>query len=64
MEKVRTRHFQYTGLDDFDKSIEEQMNEFFESECVSAEQIISVKYSAHSTEGINTYTALVVYKTK
>jgi len=64
MEKIRTKHFQYTGLDDFDRSIDEQINEFFESEYIGADQLISVKYSAHSVGGINTYTALVVYKTK
>ena len=64
MEKIKTKHFQYTGLDDFDKSIDEQMNEFLESENISAEQLISIKYSAHSLGGISTYTALLVYKTK
>jgi len=64
MEKIKTKHFQYTGLDDFDKSIDEQINEFFESEYINADQLIDVQYSAHSVGGINTYTALVVYKTK
>ena len=64
MEKLRTKHFQYTGSDDYDKSIDIQINEFFESEYITADQLVSIKYSAHSTEGINTYTALVVYKMK
>ena len=62
MEIVKTKHFQYTGLDDYDKVIDEQINEFLESERISPEQLINIKYSAHSTEGINTYTALVIYK--
>ena len=62
MEKIKTKHFQYTGLDDYDKVIDEQINEFLESERISPEQLINIKYSAHSTEGINTYTALVIYK--
>ena len=62
MEKIRTKHFQYTGLDDYDKVIDEQINEFLESESIGADRLINIKYSAHSTEGINTYTALVIYK--
>lgn len=62
MEKVRTKHFQYTGLDDYDKSLDDQMNEFFDDEKIQAEQIIDIEYSAHSSQGINTYSALVVYK--
>jgi len=64
MEKIRTKHFQYTGLDDYDKSLDEQINEFLDSEYIGADQLISIKYSAHSVEGTNIYTALVVYKTK
>ncbi len=62
MEKVRTKHFQYTGLDDYDKSLDDQMNEFLDDEKIKAEQIIDIEYSAHSSQGINTYSALVVYK--
>jgi len=64
MKKVKTKHFQYTGLDDYDKSIDDQINEFFEIENIGADELIGVKYSAHSIGGINTYTALVIYKTK
>jgi hypothetical protein len=63
MEKIRTKHFQYTGLDDYDRSLDDQMNEFFKAENIKAEQIISVKYAAHSTLGINNYSALVIFKT-
>ena len=62
MEKVRTKHFQYTGLDDYDNVIDEQINEFLESESIGTERLINIKYFAHSTEGINTYTALVIYR--
>ena len=62
MEKVKTKHFQYTGLDDYDKVIDEQINEFLEMEKIGLDRLINIKYSAHSTEGINTYTALAIYK--
>lgn len=64
MEKIRTKHFQYAGLDDYDKSIDEQINDFFELESINSDNLINVKYSAHSVGGINTYSALVIYKTK
>lgn len=62
MGKVKVRHFQYTGLDDFDKSLDEQMNDFIEEKKIVPEQIISVDYAAHSSNNVNTYSALMVYK--
>jgi hypothetical protein len=62
MEKVRVKHFQYTGLDDYDKSLDDQMNDFMRENSMKPEQIITVDYAAHSSGGINTYSALVVYK--
>jgi glycine cleavage system regulatory protein len=62
MEKVKTKHFQYTGLDDYNRTIDEQINAFFEAEKIGVERLISTTYFAHSTEGINYYTALIVYR--
>ncbi len=62
MEKLRVKHFQYTGLDDYDKSLDDQMNDFIKEEKIVPEKIISVDYAAHSTNNINTYSALMVYK--
>lgn len=63
MDKVVTKHFQYTGLDDYDRSLDEQMNDFISENGIKPEQIINVSYAAHSSSGINTYSALLVYKT-
>lgn len=62
MEKIRVKHFQYTGLDDYDKSLDEQMNDFMREMSIQSEQIITVDYAAHSNGGINTYSAIIVYK--
>ena len=61
MEKVKTKHFQYTGTDDYDTSIDDQINAFLKKEKITADQIIDLKYSGHSTNGVNTYSALLVY---
>ncbi len=63
MDKVVTKHFQYTGLDDYDRSLDEQMNDFLSENSIKPEQIIKIAYAAHSSGGINTYSALLVYKT-
>jgi hypothetical protein len=63
MEKVMTRHFQYTGLDDYDMSLDEQMNAFLLEKGITPAQIIEVEYAAHSSGGINNYSALLIYKT-
>ena len=61
MEKVKTKHFQYTGSDDYDSSLDEQINVFLDKEKIMADQIIDLKYSGHSSTGVNTYSALLVY---
>ena len=62
MEKVRVKHFQYTGLDEYDKSLDEQINDYMKEKAIQSEQIVTVDYAAHSSGGINTYSALIVYK--
>ena len=62
MKSLHTKHFQYTGTDDYDTSLDEQINIFFKKEKISAEDLITIKYSGHSSEGVNTYSALLVYK--
>lgn len=62
MERVLTKHFQYTGLDDYDMSLDDQMNAFLSENKITSEQILDVEYAAHSSGGINTYTALLLYK--
>ncbi len=62
MGKVKTKHFQYTGVDDFDKAIDLQINDFVIENNIGSEQIIDIKYSAHSSQGVNTYSALIIYK--
>lgn len=61
MEQIKTKHFQYTGTDDYDTSLDEQINIFIADEKITADQLIDVKYSGHSSLGVNTYSALVVY---
>ncbi|MDR2927469.1 MAG: hypothetical protein LBV41_04620 [Cytophagaceae bacterium] len=61
MKKVRTKHFQYTGLDDYDKEIDVQINEFLDAECITSNRVISLNYSAHSSGVTNIYTALLLY---
>lgn len=61
MEKVKTKHFQYTGTDDYDKSLDDQINIFLDKEGISADQIIDIKYAGHSVNGVNNYSALLVF---
>lgn len=61
MNIVKTKHFQYTGVDDFDKSIDSQINDFMKENTIDESKLIDVKYSAHSSGGVNTYSALVIY---
>ncbi|TCO07290.1 hypothetical protein [Natronoflexus pectinivorans] len=63
MDKVLTKHFQYTGLDDYDESLDSQMNAFLTENNIRPEQVIDLEYAAHSSGGINTYSALLIYKT-
>ena len=61
MSKIQTKHFQYTGVDDFDKAIDLQVNDFLDENNIEEDKLIDVKYSAHSSQGVNTYSALLVY---
>ncbi len=62
MARILTKHFQYTGTDDYDTSLDEQINEFLRKEGINEEKLISILYNGHSATGVNTYSALVVYK--
>jgi hypothetical protein len=64
MKKVLAKHFQYTGLDDYDMSLDDQINAFLIQEKIAPDQIIALEYSAHSTQGINTYSALLMYSSE
>ncbi|WP_068473666.1 sporulation protein Cse60 [Saccharicrinis aurantiacus] len=61
MERTKTKHFQYTGVDDFDVAIDEQINAFLVEAEITGERLIDIKYQAHSSQGVNNYSALVVY---
>lgn len=61
MEQVKTKHFQYTGVDDFDAAIDQQINAFLKEKNLPAEKLIDIKYQAHSSQGVNNYSALVIY---
>jgi hypothetical protein len=62
MKQLLTKHFQYTGTDDYDSSLDEQMNVFIQKEKIAPEDIVTIKYAGHSSEGVNTYSSLLVYK--
>ncbi|MBP8850830.1 MAG: hypothetical protein KBG80_09770 [Breznakibacter sp.] len=62
MKKIITKHFQYTGTDDYDTAIDIQLNIFFEENKVSSDDIIDIKYCAHDTGGVSTYSALLIYE--
>ncbi len=62
MSKIKTKHFQYTGLDDFDKVIDQQINDYIQEKNIDSDKLIDVKYSAHSSQGVNTYSALMIYE--
>jgi hypothetical protein len=61
MEKIRTKHFQYTGTDDYDTSLDNQINIFLDENEIGPDEIIDIKYTGHSAAGVNVYSALVVY---
>lgn len=61
MTNVLTKHFQYTGTDDFDKSLDEQINEFIRKEGITTDNLIDIKFSGHSANGVATYSALLLY---
>lgn len=62
MATILTKHFQYTGTDDYDTSLDEQINEFLRKEGIDDMRLVSIQYNGHSATGVNTYSALVVYK--
>lgn len=62
MDKIYTKHFQYTGTDDYDQSLDDQINIFFQKEGIGAERIVDIKYNGHTNQGVATYSALVIYK--
>ena len=62
MAKILTKHFQYTGTDYFDLTIDEQINDFIKNEGLTEGNIVDIKYEGHSALGVNTYSALVIYK--
>ncbi|WP_430812607.1 MULTISPECIES: hypothetical protein [unclassified Carboxylicivirga] len=62
MSKVLTKHFQYTGTDDYDQSLDEQINVFMDNEGITTDNLIDVKFSGHSDQGVATYSALLLYK--
>ncbi|SMO79715.1 Protein of unknown function [Saccharicrinis carchari] len=62
MSQFKTKHFQYTGVDDFDTAIDLQINEFINENNIEADHIVDIKYAAHSSQGVNTYSALILYK--
>ncbi|MCW3787353.1 sporulation protein Cse60 [Plebeiibacterium sediminum] len=62
MSKIKTKHFQYTGLDDFDKVIDQQINDYIQEKNIDSDKLIDVKYSAHSSQGVNTYSALLIFE--
>lgn len=64
MAKVTTKHFQYSGTDDYDMALDTQMNEYIQQENIEPQDIISVLYDGHSALGVNTYSALLVYNKK
>lgn len=61
MNTVLTKHFQYTGTDDFDAALDSQINDFLAAEKIDNEHLISIKYEGHSALGVNTYSAMVIY---
>ncbi len=62
MAKILTKHFQYAGTDDFDTVLDEQINNFLEEENIDESRLIDIKYSGHDALGVNTYSALIIYR--
>ena len=61
---IKTKHFQYTGVDDYDVALDTQINEFINEIGLGSDDLISIKYSAYASEGVNYHSALVVYANK
>lgn len=62
MSKILTKHFQYTGTDDFDQSLDAQINDFLIKENITTDNLIDIKFNGHSDQGVATYSALLLYK--
>ncbi len=62
MASICAKQFQYAGTDDFDEPLDQQINKFIAQEGLKAEEIVDIKYEGHSALGVNTYSALLVYK--
>lgn len=62
MSNIITKHFQYTGTDDYDESLDEQINKFIIKEGIVTDQLIDIKYNGHSNESVAVYSALLIYK--
>ncbi len=62
MSKLFTKHIQYTGTDDYDIAIDTQINEFLQQEDI--DDVIDIKFEGHSALGVNTYSALIIYRKK
>ena len=62
MATVLTKHFQYSGTDDFDETLDVQINTFIAKEGIAPENVINILYEGHSALGVNTYSALLIYK--
>lgn len=57
-----TKQFQYAGTDDFDEVLDVQINEFLVKEGLTEDSIVDIKYEGHAALGVNTYSALIIYK--
>lgn len=64
MAQIRFKQFQYAGTDDFDETVDTQLNTYIEKQGIQPEDVVSVKYEGHSALGVNTYSALLVYRVK
>ncbi len=62
MAQILTKHFQYSGSDDFDQSLDVQVNEFIKQEGITDKDIVDIKYEGHSALGVHTYSAFIIYK--
>ncbi len=62
MKNVFVKHFQYTGIDDYEKALDVQINDFLIEKNLTAENVMDVKYASHGFEGSNAYSAMVIYK--
>ncbi len=61
---IKTKHFQYNGVDDYNDHIDNQINTFCKKNSISKENIIDVKYSSNLGVDSNnySYSALLIYE--